>query len=48
MDNEKSFMSSSFGDDKLSKNKEINAGMSVRATGYDQLTEKLRNLGGNN
>lgn len=49
MDNEtKSFISSSYGDEKLSKAKELNSNMSIRANGQDDLTSRLNTLGGNN
>ena len=43
----KSFISSSFGDDKLSKSKELTHEMSVHPSSPDELTTTLKSLGGN-
>ena len=43
----KSFISSSFGDDKLSKSKELTHEMSIQTSAPDDLTTALKNLGGN-
>ena len=43
----KSFISTSFGDDKLSKSKELTHEMSIKSTSQDELTTTLKNLGGN-
>ena len=42
----KSFISSSFGDDKLSKSKELTHEMSVHTSPTDELTTTLKTLGG--
>lgn len=42
----KSFISSSFGDDKLSKSKELTHEMSVHTSPTDELTKTLKSLGG--
>lgn len=36
------FMQSNYGDNKLSKQKELNSSMSIRNTEHDELTNKLR------
>lgn len=41
-DNAKSFMASSFGCQKASKENELNSSMSITNTSPDELTEKLR------
>lgn len=41
-DNSKSFMTSSFGSQKASKENELNSSMSITNTSPDELTEKLR------
>ena len=43
----KSFISSSFGDDKLSKSKELTHEMSIQSSSPDELTKTLKSLGGN-
>lgn len=43
----KSFISSSFGDDKLSKSKELTHEMSIHSSSPDDLTTTLKALGGN-
>ena len=43
----KSFISSSFGDDKLSKSKELTHEMSIQSSSPDNLTSTLKSLGGN-
>lgn len=40
------FMSTSFGDEKASKMKELNASMTIRETSNDSYTNKLHNIGG--
>lgn len=42
VDNSKSFMTSSFGSQKASKENELNSSMSITNTSPDELTEKLR------
>lgn len=41
------FISSSFGDGKLSKSNELSREMSIENQSADELTQKLHNLGGN-
>ena len=43
----KSFISSSFGDDKLSKSKELTHDMTIQSSLPDKLTTTLKSLGGN-
>lgn len=43
----KSFISSSFGDDKLAKSKELTHEMSIQSSSPDELTTTLKSLGGN-
>jgi hypothetical protein len=43
----KSFISSSFSDDKLSKSKELTHEMSIQSSSPDKLTTTLKSLGGN-
>lgn len=45
----KSFISTSFGDDKLSKSKELTHEMSIQSSSSspDELTTTLKSLGGN-
>jgi hypothetical protein len=43
----KSFISSSFGDDKLTKSKELTHEMSIQSSSPDKLTTTLKSLGGN-
>lgn len=38
----KSFMKSSFGDSKADKSKELNSSMSITSTANDELTNKLQ------
>ena len=47
LNNVKSFISSSFGDDKLSKSKELTHEMSIQTSSPDKLTTTLKSLGGN-
>lgn len=42
----KSFISSSFGDDKLSKSKELTHDMTIHSSSPDKLTTTLKSLGG--
>lgn len=42
------FMSTSFGDEKLNKETELNESMSIQANGADELSQKLNTLGGTN
>lgn len=36
------FMTSDYGDNKMSKTNELNSNMSINSTGYDDLTDKLK------
>ena len=42
----KSFMHSTYEDNKLSKSKELNARMSIESTASDEYTNKLKNIKG--
>ena len=42
----KSFMHSTYEDNKLSKSKELNANMSIESTTADEYTNKLKNIKG--
>ena len=42
----KSFMHSTYEDNKLSKSKELNANMSIESTAADEYTNKLKNIKG--
>ena len=42
----KSFMHSTYEDNKLSKSKELNANMSIELTAADEYTNKLKNIKG--
>ena len=42
----KSFMQSTYEDNKLSKSKELNANMSIESTAADEYTNKLKNIKG--
>ena len=42
----KSFMHSTYEDNKLSKSKELNARMSIESTAADEYTNKLKNIKG--
>ena len=42
----KSFMNSTYEDNKLSKSKELNANMSIESTAADEYTNKLKNIKG--
>ena len=42
----KSFMHSTYEDNKLSKSKELNARMSIESTSSDEYTNKLKNIKG--
>lgn len=42
----KSFMHSTYDDNKLSKSKELNARMSIESTAADEYTNKLKNIKG--
>ena len=42
----KSFMHSTYEDNKLSKSKELNARMSIKSTAADEYTNKLKNIKG--
>ena len=42
----KSFMHSTYEDNKLSKSKELNANMSIESTASDEYTNKLKNIKG--
>lgn len=44
----KSFISSDYGDSKLSKNMELNHDMTISHNSPDELTKTLRTLGGTN
>ena len=44
----KSFISSDYGDSKLSKNMELNHDMTISNNSPDELTKTLRTLGGTN
>lgn len=41
------FMTSSYGDEKLSKQRELNADMSINNSGYNAYQRKIASLGGN-
>lgn len=43
----KSFMVSDYGDNKLSKEKEINASMTIADKPKDEYTRAIENIGGN-
>lgn len=43
----RSMMSSSFGDEKMNKNKELNETMSIANSSPDEYTRKIQSLGGN-
>ena len=36
------YMTSDYGDNKMSKTNELNSNMSINSTGYDDLTSKLK------
>ena len=42
----KSFMHSTYEDNKISKSKELNANMSIESTASDEYTNKLKNIKG--
>ena len=42
----KSFMRSTYDDNKLSKSKELNASMSIESSAADEYTNKLKNIKG--
>ena len=42
----KSFMHTTYEDNKLSKSKELNANMSIESTAADEYTNKLKNIKG--
>ena len=42
----KSFMHSTYEDNKISKSKELNANMSIESTAADEYTNKLKNIKG--
>ena len=42
----KSFMHTTYEDNKLSKSKELNANMSIESTASDEYTNKLKNIKG--
>ena len=42
----KSFMHSTYEDNKLSKSKDLNANMSIESTAADEYTNKLKNIKG--
>ena len=42
----KSFMNSTYDDNKLSKSKELNASMSIESSAADEYTNKLKNIKG--
>ena len=42
----KSFMHSTYEDNKLSKSKELNSRMSIESTAADEYTNKLKNIKG--
>lgn len=42
----KSFMHSTYDDNKLSKSKELNKNMSIESTASDEYTNKLKNIKG--
>ena len=42
----KSFMHSTYEDNKLSKSKELNARMTIESTAADEYTNKLKNIKG--
>ena len=42
----KSFMYTTYEDNKLSKSKELNANMSIESTAADEYTNKLKNIKG--
>ena len=42
----KSFMQTTYEDNKLSKSKELNARMSIESTAADEYTNKLKNIKG--
>lgn len=41
-------MVSDYGDNKASKEKELNASMSIQSQSADEYTNKIHNIGGNN
>lgn len=43
----KSFATSNYGDEKLSKQRELNSGMSINNAGYNAYQRKIASLGGN-
>lgn len=43
----KEFMSTSFGDEKLSKEMELNSTMSISPQTRDEYEQKIKNIGGN-
>lgn len=45
--NMRSMMSSSFGDEKMNKSKELNSNMSISNNTPDEYTRKIQSLGGN-
>lgn len=44
----RSMMSSSNGEQKLDKSKELNESMTIKKTSQDEYTNKIHNLGGSN
>lgn len=42
----RSMMSSSFGDEKMNKSKELNSSMSIANSSPDEYTRKIQSLGG--
>ena len=42
----KSFMHTTYEDNKISKSKELNASMSIESTAADEYTNKLKNIKG--
>lgn len=44
----KSFMKSSYGDEKLDKSNELNETMTIKNTSQDEYTSKIHSLGGGN
>ena len=42
----KSFMHTTYEDNKISKSKELNANMSIESTAADEYTNKLKNIKG--
>lgn len=44
----RSMMSSSYGDQKADKSKELNESMTIKETGQDEFEKTAHNIGGNN